>query len=170
MFLNKDKSGNVRINQCILCANTLLDNEIFYKNIKVKETPFDMSTASAEYISNIMYLKKNLLTCNVRTYHRRFTRALAYFIPSQPDTVYINTAKLNRSTGSIIATLIHEWVHLVDHDDKTHSFGHGDNSPRGKQNTAPYWIDNLAQSFFNETLDFNNNQSSKIKRQSNCLF
>ena len=89
-------------------------------------------------------------------------KRLHIFKKSDPNSIYINTAKLDRSLGSVVATLLHEFIHMVDNYDTLHSYGHGDNSARGKQNTAPYWIDNLAQHHAGDDIDFNNNESSKI--------
>ena len=156
------KGSNKKLIEATSKANRLLLTDEFYMAIKNKSTDFDMSTASPEYISEFIWKNKEDVTCNVKTYSKRFTKALAYFTRSRPNDININTYKLNRSMGSIVATLIHEYVHMVDHVDKKHSFGHGSNSRKGKQNTAPYWIDNVAQGMIDGKPDFNNNESSKI--------
>lgn len=163
------RGSNSKIDRCIIAANAILSGETKNKNgftlydiIKNKETPFDMSTASKEHIANQLKSKFGVLTCEVHLYHNRWSKALAYFTPSHPNRIYINTAKLGRSDGSVIATIVHEWVHLVDKNDVVHSYGHGSNSRAGKQNTAPYWIDNAAQAIADGIEDYNNNESSKI--------
>ena len=151
-----------KMDRCVDRANELLRDSDFYEKISQKMS-FDMATCSPEYIAKKMKQKLGVLKCHVKLYRgRRWSKALAYFTPSDPDAIYINTRRLGRSDGSVIATIIHEWVHLVDHDDLKESFGHGSNSPVGKQNTAPYWIDNLAQGMVDQVEDYNNNESSNI--------
>jgi hypothetical protein len=92
-----------------------------------------------------------------------WSKAYGYFSPAKPDHIFLNTRKLNRSKGSIVSSLIHEMIHYVDDKNKNESYGHGDNSSLGKENTAPYWIDNLAESIIDNKLpDFNNNENVNI--------
>ncbi len=143
-------------------ANKVLSNPEFYMKIRSK-SGFDMSTASGADIADTMKLMVGIKTLTVKTYYKRYSRANAYFEPWNPSYIYINTAKTNRSDGSGAATVVHEWVHMVDKFDGIHSYGHGDNSSKGKQNTAPYWIDNVAQAIIDEHFNYNNNESSTIK-------
>jgi hypothetical protein len=165
MILNYDQTRNEKILRCVKRANDILEDLDFYGEIAQKNS-FDMSTASPTYIAKKMREKFPKLNCNVKTYYKKWSRANAFFEPSNPTFININLAKLNRTDESIVATIIHEWVHMVDGVDKQESFGHGSNSSKGKQNTAPYWIDNLAESFSNRDKsvapDFNNNESRKI--------
>lgn len=151
-----------KVDRCIDLANELLKKQSFYTKITNKKTPFDMATASPAYIARKLKSERNHTVCTVRLYSKRFSKALAFFDARYPGSIFINEAKLGRSDGSVVATIIHEWVHLVDNNDPEESFGHGSNSSKGKQNTAPYWIDNLAQSMIDGEKDFNNNESSKI--------
>lgn len=57
--------------------------------------------------------------------------------------LYLNSKRLDRTWASFVATFVHEWVHSVDAL-VAEDFHHGDNSPDGKGNSAPYWIDTLA--------------------------
>jgi len=54
-------------------------------------------------------------------------------------------------------------IHYCDNNNKEESYGHGDNSSAGKQNTAPYYIDNIAESLIDKKLpDFNNVENENI--------
>lgn len=163
MIVKRFNYTHAKIERCIDEANRLLKSPVFKREIEEKRAGFDMSTATPEYIADRITSKYGHLICEVHLYHNRWSRALAYFDPRYPNRIYINAAKLNRTDGSVIATIIHEWVHLVDYDDHLHSYGHGSNSPVGKQNTAPYWIDNKAQALIDGQEDYNNNESSRIK-------
>lgn len=164
MIIAGYRGSHTKIDRCISEANKLLKGDYrFYEKIKAKPTPFDMSTATPKQIAEFLQENYGVLKCEVHLYHKKFTRALAYFDRRYPNRIYINTAKLNRTDGSVIATIVHEWVHLVDEWIKNHRFGHGDNSAAGKQNTAPYWIDNVAQAIVdNKPEDHTNNESSRI--------
>lgn len=155
--------GNIKsIKEATAAANELFYNSHFTDTIAAKES-FDMSTAKPSYIATSIRNTSNVKT-NVKTYRSRnpWSRAIAYFTANRPNDINLNTRKLNRTKGSIVATLWHERIHQLDNLDPVHYYGHGNNSPRGKQNTAPYWIDNLAQSIIDKKLDHTNNESRNI--------
>ena len=154
--------GNInKLIEATKIANDILMDENFYQKISEKGS-FDMATCTPRVISDYIKTHRNTLTCNVKTYRRSFSRALAYYTSSRPNDININTAKINRSTGSIVATYIHEYIHMIDDIVDDHYFGHGDNKRKGKLNTAPYWIDNLSQSIVTGVTDFKNSESSNI--------
>ena len=135
----------------------------------IEGATFDMSTASSDYLAKefmnftdeIMAIRSRVIT--IRTYRKKFSRAIAYFTHNRPHDININTAKLNRTTGSIVGTLYHEAAHMFDHSDKTHSFGHGSNSKDGKQNTFPYKVGALVQAIVDDsTPDYNNTENHDI--------
>lgn len=165
MFVQKFKvngSKTRRLARLIYDANEMMKDPEFYHKIRIKGS-FDMSTASSAHIANEMQRQFPNLVCEVHVYSKKWSRALAFFSPRYPNRININLAKLNRSDGSIGATMVHEWVHLVDAHDEQERYGHGDNSRAGKENTAPYWIDNLAEALFNgKRPDFNNIESANI--------
>lgn len=157
------KSKNETILEPVVKANILLNDPKFKTKLNNKKS-FDMATCDGRHILNL--IENNQRRLNVYTYTSRnpWSRAYGYFSPSTPDNIYLNTRKLNRSTGSIVSSLIHEMVHWLDHYDTQHSFNHGSNNPSGKNNTAPYWIDNIAESIIdNKEPDFNNTDNSNIK-------
>lgn len=130
------------IAKAVEVANRLLSDQVFLKEVAKKLT-FDMSTASGAHISALI-LRKSNIDVIVNLYYKRFSRALGYYNPGEYDQIYLNT-KYYRSVESYVNSFIHEFIHLIDDLDETQSFGHGSNSPGGKQNTAPYWIGNLAE-------------------------
>lgn len=155
--------SNKKILRCINQANMLLQNPLFYKTIKNRSEDFDMANVDCDHIAKAIQRGTKNSKCEVFTYYKKWTRALAYYDPRYPNRVYINEAKLNRSDGSVVATIVHEFVHLVDGLDLSGYYGHGDNSSAGKQDTAPYWIDNIAESMIdNKKPNFNNTESRRI--------
>ena len=154
------KTRNTKVNEAIKKANEILKSENIYNLIK--DFPqFEMSNISNEQVS--IYLRRAFIEHEmyVYTYYKKWSRAYGYFEPWKWDRININEAKLNRSKGSIVATVIHEFVHFCDGLQVDATFGHGSNSPTGKQNTAPYAIDNMAQSLVDKILT-NNSESSRI--------
>ena len=190
MFKYEGKSH--LINDCIKIANDLVLDKKF--RARIGECEFDMATCDGivieEDIRNssehgkvslgfpvynadkfyettrhfVDYIPVNPLT--VKTYRSKnpWSSALGYFSPSQPDHIFLNSRKLNRTKGSIVATLIHEMIHYCDYLNNTESYGHGDNSSNGKENTAPFYIDNIAESMVDrKEPNFKNVENENIK-------
>ena len=151
---------NKKVVEAVKLANQLNDNHAFFDGIK--ESKFDMSSASGSYIAR-EYVNFNQ-DINVKVYYPKWkwSKALGYFSPSHPLDINLNGYKLGRSIDSIVGTLVHEKVHMVDNMDTLHSYGHGSNDPSGKANTAPYWIGNFAKSIIGE-VNFNNTENSTYR-------
>jgi len=132
--------------------------------------PFDMCTADNEYIAQTIksFVIQTTITISEYKPRWRWSKAIGYYSYKNPTTINLNIYKQDRSISSITNTLIHEAIHMADYFDRHHSFGHGDNSPKGKQNTAPYAIGSLAASIVDgRVIDFNDNENYKIKERDN---
>lgn len=133
------------ITDAINDANFIFQNEEFFTRLSGKES-FDASNATGEKIKELIKISPIIAT--IELYKPAplppWSRANAYTTESQPASIFLNKRKLNRSIESIAATLVHEYIHLIDFSTAEYSFGHGDNSSGGKDDTAPYWIDMLA--------------------------
>jgi hypothetical protein len=122
-------------------ANQLLGDPTFYARIR-EHLQFDYTNVSPRDIANLM--EQAALTLRVRLYKSfPLSPVLGYEDRRFPDDVFLNTRKLDRSMASIVGTILHEAVHAVDARSPL-DFGHGRNSSAGKDNSAPYWIGNLA--------------------------
>ena len=121
-------------------ANNILGDEGFHRELSAIEH-FEYANASGAIISRL--IKESKIEAQVKFYSKRLTRANAYTKPKYPDSIFLNDKRLNRSAESIAATLVHEYIHLLDYADKEYYFGHAGNSSTGKENTAPYKIDNI---------------------------
>jgi hypothetical protein len=128
-------------------SNELLKNAEFYKAIANKPN-FDLSTASPKIVADL--LEKSDLEFKVEIFYPnvlqsiKYRKTFAYTDERFPNTLFLNFKKLDREIESIAATIIHESIHALDNAEEAYTFGHGNNSPVGKENTAPYWIGNLA--------------------------
>jgi hypothetical protein len=147
MFKYSGSYSNV--NMAVKMANNLLNNNNFYQLIRTYQR-FDMSDVTNDMIAALMK-RHSTLTITVKTYKPwwPWSKAVAMFKPSEPHTVYLSSRRLNRSAASVVGSLLHEYVHLVDNLYSEYSFGHGSNSKYGKENTAPYAIGTMAYQFYN---------------------
>jgi hypothetical protein len=123
-------------------ANKVLQNSEFYKAIREKND-FTYTKVDPAEIANL--IQQSRVRVNVRLYDGEpGSTTNAYVTSKYPNTLFLNSDKLNRSSESITNTIIHEVVHAVDASADGIRFGHGTNSRIGKGNSAPYWIGSLA--------------------------
>jgi hypothetical protein len=145
--------ANLELVAAIDISNRLLQGEGGFFD-RVREIPtFDLSghvdsclpVSGAEVAQR---LAQNVEVA-VRKYRPKWigSRAMAdtQFTSEGMPVIRFNARKLHRTTEDFVATLIHECVHGVDTLPKEMYFGHGNNSPKGKENTAPYRIERIAQ-------------------------
>lgn len=135
--------SNNRMKSLVVKANEATGRG--FLRLKIIGHVFDDTTADSLHLSRVLdkYIETKNIT--VKTYYKRFSKAVAFFDPNYPDIININTAKMNRSDGSIIGTLYHEAAHAVDLHDTEHEYGHGNNSSVGKDNTFPYKVGSMVQ-------------------------
>lgn len=134
------------VQQAVEMANLVVEKKEFYERIR-KETKFDLSTAGPAFIADLIL--NSSLDFKVELFYPSGWRALkyrktfAYTDRNYPNTLFLNLKKLDREIEDIAATIIHESIHALDDECIEYTFGHGNNSSVGKDNTAPYWIGNL---------------------------
>lgn len=69
----------------------------------------------------------------------------SYDDPEDKRNLYLNRWTIDRPLHSICNTLMHQCVHALNYIWDIYYFGHGDNNPEGKENTAPFRIAQFAQ-------------------------
>jgi hypothetical protein len=140
-----DEHKNVQ--QAVQMANLVLANDDFYARIR-QVTKFDLSTAAPAIIADL--IKNSRLDFKVELFYPsgwraiKYRKTFAYTDEIYLNTLFLNLRKLDREIEDIAATIIHESIHALDDECLEYTFGHGNNSSKGKDNTAPYWIGNLA--------------------------
>ena len=146
MFIKSGKNNSKKVNLAIGIANSDVFKQALIKKLRTVPS-YDMTDAKPDYIHRKLFATLNNTQVNVVVYYprNRWSKALAYFTSSKPNDININGYKLNRSVNSIVGTLYHEVIHLVDNLDMIYSFGHADNSATNKGGTAPYKIGSLAK-------------------------
>jgi hypothetical protein len=140
-----DEHNNVQ--HAVQMANSVLANEDFYKRIR-QVTKFDLSTSTPAIIADL--INNSHLDFKVELFYPsgwraiKYRKTFAYTDGNYPNTLFLNLRKLDREIEDKAATIIHESIHALDDECVEYTFGHGNNSSRGKDNTEPYWIGNLA--------------------------
>lgn len=134
---------NKNVVNAVTRCNQILQDPAFFDLIR-QHPAFDRSTATPAQIADLMQRSTSAVTVELYTPKWLWSKALAYEDHRYPNKVFLNARRLSRSLGSLSATIIHECVHALDAEDEALRFGHGDNNPNGKENTAPYWIGDLA--------------------------
>lgn len=161
-IIYNENYANVKI--AVEMAQQLLDNQSFYNAIMQKNQAFDskFTNATPSQIAN------SIMNCDRELYvqlywpniFQRNRKANAYTDIRYPNYIFLNMIKADNDYPSLAATLIHECVHVADYYDQNLIYNHGDNNWRGKENSPPYWIDNLAYNML--TKNSNQNYYSNI--------
>lgn len=135
------------VQKAVQMANSILTNDNFYARIRL-EDKFELCSTSPKIIADLIF--NSSLEFKVQLYNPKglravkYRRTLAYTDNNYPNTLFLNLKKIDREIEDIAATIIHESIHALDDECIEHTFGHGNNNSRGKENTAPYWIGDLA--------------------------
>ena len=152
----KFNDENETVQKAVQMANEVFKNKDFYSRIR-QELKFDLSTATPKIIADL--IENSNLEFKVELFYPtgwraiKYRKTFAYTDGNYPNTLFLNLKKLDRETEDIAATIVHESIHALDDESVEYTFGHGNNSSIGKDNTAPYWIGNLAYQILKN--DFN---------------
>lgn len=138
-----------RIIESVSFVNEILTHDPFWDEI-AQIPSFDYT--DLDPVEIVERIRLSTSTVRVRTYRPKwiFSNANAYVTKKYPSTLFLNRWKLDRPIGAIVDTIVHECVHIADYgdDDKVITFGHGDNRPAGKQDSAPYRIGGIARCYY----------------------
>jgi hypothetical protein len=85
---------------------------------------------------------QNVPTITLTTYRTSnpFSKVTATTFANQPGVVYFNLRNNPRPMPTMVNTAIHEASHVL-------GFDHGDNNPKGKEDSVPYRSGKLAEDF-----------------------
>ena len=145
------KGPKEHIQQAVTAANALLRNDNFYRQI-ISKGSFDPQYTSADATPTVIadLIRTATLEMTVLLYLGPL-RVYAYDDTYNYNLIHLNRLYINRNIPSLVNTMIHEMVHAVNYLNPQYRFDHGDNSPVGKENTAPYWIGNKAEEMLSGT-------------------
>jgi hypothetical protein len=145
IHISYDGARNMRpVQKGVAIANDLLRNDDFYRRI-MQLPPFDMANVTPDVVAGLM--RHSRFTMSVTLYYALspLKNYDGYDDLNDPSIIHLNAWKTDRSPASICNTIIHSCVHAVNALYRQYSFGHGDMSCIGKENTAPYRIGALAE-------------------------
>jgi hypothetical protein len=141
-----------RLADAVEDANEILATEEFYQRIREKEGHFDFASITPAQVANA--LEGSKMEATVKAARKSvLSKVTAWVTAAEPQTLYLNSRKLQRSLPSIVNTIIHECIHIADHEDAGHRFGHNGNRRKRNENSAPYWIGNMVQAWMEEAED-----------------
>lgn len=128
-----------------------------FKNGLTGLGPFDMSKeADGSGVTGpelLEIFKNNPIRCQVCLYYPKWPWSRVYGYYNGGKNVYLNARKLGRGGDSIANTIAHEYTHLVDNFVHSAYIGHGDNSPTGKEGTAPWVVGSIAARCYRASLE-----------------
>lgn len=112
-------------------------------HVILSQSKFTYTDKTPEQVFNHIASNHHEMNATVRPWKpfNRWTSAIATTFKNKPGEIYINVRKINqRSVADYVATLVHEALHLAPL-----GYGHGSNSPSGKENSVNYWVDKKAE-------------------------
>lgn len=147
------KGSDNNLIKAVDSANSILENDDFHRILSEK-LQFDHSNATGAIISNL--IKNTKVNAYVELYKSTlpWSKVNGYTLPGVKDKIFLNSRKFNNKLNFLgtAATLVHEFIHLVDFENDGYLFHHEGNDSARKDNTAPYWIDQIAEQILNKQL------------------
>lgn len=136
---------NNNIKKAVEISNQLYKESVI-KNLIKNHPKFDFTNQTSVSIAEIVQSFWALNDFQVKTYRPwwRWSKAVASTSGSREFS--FNVYKLSSYVPDLVATIVHESIHAANFHVNPHMnpkmaiFGHGDNSPVGKRNSVPYWI------------------------------
>lgn len=123
-------------------AHIFVDTERLKADIKA-HGGFDYTNATPEQLGEVITAAWVSRAVEIKTYLYLSRRVLAKTVDAK--SFYVNRWNMNRSQASINGTCGHELMHVFDRVTPQFVFGHGDNSPKRKDNAFPYWFGGYIQ-------------------------
>jgi hypothetical protein len=123
------------VKDLVSVANCVMNLPEFWAEVEVYPK-FTFTSDDSKLVSARL---RHLPAHEVKLYMTKnpLSSAIAYVVPSRPHEVNLNTRKHPREMSAMVATITHEYSHP--------EYGHGDNSPKGKEDSVPYAIGRIAQ-------------------------
>jgi len=143
--------GNEKLAAAVEYVNKLGGNPQFWDEIAA-QPKFDHTGYTGLQIATLM--RDHSPVARVDHYTPPFWRhrkTNAYVDPGVPNVIHYNTKKLWRSVGGMVNSLVHEFVHVVDHAEfgaPGAGFTHRGQTEAGNENAAPNWIGDKAEEHY----------------------
>lgn len=138
-------SGNSNIKTAVSIVNGLFKDGTI-KNLILNHPPFDFTNQSNQAIAEIVQSFWATKDFQISTYRPWWRWSKAIASTGDQTGCAINIYKLSSYIPDLCDTIAHEFIHGANFyanpnmNPKNAIFGHGDNSPVGKDNSTPYYI------------------------------
>lgn len=147
MIFHVQNKQNQKLMEASVIAEMVLRDANFLQTITDRPLSFTHTTdkpiwVSAKIRSGVLH--NEIAVLEYKTWNP-WSAAIGY---SDGQDIYVNIRKIpSLSVLDYVGNFVHEFCHHI-------GYGHGNNSPKGKQNSVPYWCGTLAmkhgERFLNE--------------------
>jgi hypothetical protein len=145
IYIRSRGAGNFNsVKTAVVLANQLFRDERFYERISAHSF-FHFSDIAPTKIAQLIRDSRFQMSINMYYALNPLKNIDGYDDLEDPFVIHLNAWKTDRSPESMCNTIVHACVHAVNACHLQYYFGHGDNVPAGKENSAPYWIGASAQ-------------------------
>lgn len=127
-------------------VNNLFQQEYFYLGIQ-KHEQFDLCDITPSQLAELMRIADIQLSIDLYYSLHPFSNTLVTDHAGSPDVIRINKWNLNCPLPVLGSALMHQCIHAINACFPQFSFGHGNEGAGGNENTAPYWIAQLAERY-----------------------
>jgi hypothetical protein len=136
------QSTNEKLLKAATIAETVLNDPKFIETIQNRPLKFTHTKDTPKEVVAKMIAHLNKPSTVIVDEYRSFnpwSAAIGY--SNGEGEVFINMRKINyNSVLDYVGTFVHEWMHEI-------GYSHGSNNPKGKENSVPYWVGNLAATY-----------------------
>lgn len=127
-----------KIRSAVALAEHFFETEL---HVILSQSKFTYTDKTPEQVFNHIASNHQDMTATIKSWKpfNRWTSAIATTFKNKPGEIYINMRKIGqRSVAEYVNTLVHETGHIL-------GYSHGSNSPKGKENSLPYWLGQKAE-------------------------
>jgi hypothetical protein len=120
-------------------VNCVATNKDFINEVK-NYPKFTHTGSTPEQVAISMALISGY---SISTYKTKspFSKVIATTYSGDRSTLYLNLRRNPRPMPDMVNTVFHEAMHLM-------GCGHGDNSPKGKEESVPYKVGSIASKYY----------------------
>lgn len=120
-------------------SNCIVNNEAFLKEVELYPK-FTFTDKTSKQVADSLRNPRPVVLSTYRT-KNPWSAAIATTFSGDPTAVYFNTRKNPRPMPELVNTSCHEGLGHIQ------GYGHGNNSPVGKEDSVPYGLGTICEKF-----------------------